>query len=69
MMVRLPARAASTVPSEQRPVGGLASSFLRVAVEADRIDRTQYVPGDRRQDPAGAMPDKSPIKRRKKVRC
>ena len=65
--VRHPARIMPTVPNEP-PMEGLASSFLRVAVEADRAERAQHVPGERRQYPAGAMPDKSPIKRRKRVR-
>ena len=65
MMVRLPARA--EVPEVPQPAGGLASNFLRVAAEADRPDRAN-APAKRRQYPAGAMPDKSPIKRRKRVR-
>ena len=66
MMIRLP-RSASEVPSNP-PTRGLASTFLRVALEADREVRAQQAPGEKRQYPAGAMPDKSPLKRRKRVR-
>ena len=64
MMIRLP-HAADVPP--RRASGGLASTFLRVAHEADRDVRAQPTVGERRrQYPAGAMPDRSPLKRRKK---
>ena len=55
------------VPSKP-PTRELAATFLRVALEADRDIRAQQAPGEKRQYPAGAMPDKSPLKRRKRVR-
>ena len=61
MMIRLP-RAAPEQPSKP-PKRGLASTFLRVALESDRDVRAQQASGEIRQYPAGAMPDKAPFKR------
>ena len=68
MKVRLP-RPGDAAPQLQHTAGGgLASAFLRVAHDADRAERTQSMRAPKRQHPAGARPDKPPLKRRTKVR-
>ena len=65
MKVRLP-RPGDTPPRPQSTAGGgLASTFLRVAYDADRAEVEQKSAGaPKRKHPAGARPDKPPLKRR-----
>ena len=68
MKVRLPRHGDAVPPLPHAVGGGLASTFLRVAHDADRAGGTQSRKAPKRQHPAGARPEKPPLKRRTKVR-